>query len=360
MNELIVTGAGSPEDYEALFQSVRFHSDSDDPTNGGADTTRTISWAVFDGTSTAISTTTLTISAVNDAPVNVLPATQEIEANTATAIAGLSVSDADAGAGALTTTLSVTNGTLTVASVGGAAVTGSGTATVMLTGTLAEINSTLTAAGNVVYRGAQDFFGADTLTITTNDGGSSGTGGALTDTDQVAINLNTHLIGTPNDDSFTALPGNERIDALGSIDTITFGFRLVDATVTYAGNKVIIDGPGGSHTVLTGFETYVFTDGTVNNNDGNWLVDDLFYYSQYHDVWNAGVDADEHYDTLRLAREPRSERVLLDDDLSLGLSGRRGGRRQSARSLARDRLDRRPRAVARFRSAGISRGLSGR
>ena len=52
LNELIVTGAGSLEDYEALFQSVRFHSDSEDPTNGGADTTRTISWAVFDGTST--------------------------------------------------------------------------------------------------------------------------------------------------------------------------------------------------------------------------------------------------------------------------------------------------------------------
>ena len=50
LSELIVTGGGSPEEYEALFQSVRFHSDSDDPTNGGADTTRTISWVVFDGT----------------------------------------------------------------------------------------------------------------------------------------------------------------------------------------------------------------------------------------------------------------------------------------------------------------------
>ena len=84
----------------------------------------------------------------------------------------------------------------------------------------------------MVYRGAQDFFGNDTLTVMTNDGGNTGTGGALTDTDQVAIHLNTHLIGTPGDDSFTALPGNERIDALGGNDTITFDFRLVDATVT--------------------------------------------------------------------------------------------------------------------------------
>ena len=69
LNELIVIGKGSLHDYETLFQSVRFHSDSDDPTNAGADTTRTISWAVFDGTSTVVSTTTITISAVNDAPV---------------------------------------------------------------------------------------------------------------------------------------------------------------------------------------------------------------------------------------------------------------------------------------------------
>ena len=44
--------------------------------------------------------------------------------------------------------------------------------------------------------------------------------------------------------------------------------------------------------MLTGFEIFKFTDGTVNNNDGDPLVDDLFYYSQYHDVWNAHADAD--------------------------------------------------------------------
>jgi hypothetical protein len=91
-----------------------------------------------------------------------------------------------------------------------------------------------------------------------------------------------------------ALPGNERIDALTGVDTITVGFKLTDATVSFVGNTVIIDGPS-SHTVLTGFEVFNFTDGTVNNNDADPLVDDLFYYSQYHDVWNAHVDADQHY-----------------------------------------------------------------
>jgi hypothetical protein len=99
--------------------------------------------------------------------------------------------------------------------------------------------------------------------------------------------------GGPGDDSF-APTGNAHIDAGGGIDTITFNFRLVDATVTYSGNQVIIDGPS-EHMVLSGFEVFNFTDGTVNNNDGDVLVDDLFYYSRYHDVWNAHVDADAHY-----------------------------------------------------------------
>ena len=50
--------------------------------------------------------------------------------------------------------------------------------------------------------------------------------------------------------------------------------------------------------MLTGFEVFKFTDGTVNNNDGIRLVDDLFYYSKYHDVWNAHVDADAHFVTF--------------------------------------------------------------
>jgi ELWxxDGT repeat protein len=102
------------------------------------------------------------------------------------------------------------------------------------------------------------------------------------------------LQGTPGDDTFTALSGSERIDAFGGTDTVIFNFKLTDATITFSGNQVIVD-TVSSHTVLTGFEIYQFTDGTVNNNDGNPLVDDLYYYSRYHDVWNAHGDADQHY-----------------------------------------------------------------
>jgi hypothetical protein len=104
-------------------------------------------------------------------------------------------------------------------------------------------------------------------------------------------------IGTGGDDTFTAVTGNSQYDGLGGTDTIIFGFKLVDATVTYSGNHIIIDGPT-SHTVVSGIEIFKFADGTVNNADGDRLVDDLFYYSHNHDVWTAGVDADTHYHTI--------------------------------------------------------------
>jgi 6-phosphogluconolactonase (cycloisomerase 2 family) len=290
-----LSGIASKANYTAAIQQVVFNNGSDNP-----DTTdRQITVTVNDGEDNSNSAiTTVHVGGVNDGPINGVPATQNIEANTATAIGGLSVADPDSAGAAITTTLSVAHGTLTVASAGGAAVGGSGTGTVTLTGSVAAINTTLSAANNVVYKGAHDFFGTDTLTVLSNDLGNTGTGGALTDTDNVTLNVNTLITGTTGNDSYNALPGQERIDAGLGIDTIAFNFKLVDASVKYEGNKVIIDGPTGSHTVLTGFEVFTFTDGTVHNDDGSPLIDDLFYYSKYHDVWNAHIDADAHYNSV--------------------------------------------------------------
>jgi hypothetical protein len=249
------------------------------------------------------------VASHNDAPVNTLPAAIGAEANTATAIAGLSIADGDAGAGNLTTTLTVLHGTLAAS---GAGVSGSGTATVTITGTLAQINTALTT---VAYTGDHDFFGADTLTMTTNDGGNSGDGGPAFDSDQVTIAVGTILTGTGGDDSFSAPAGIVRIDGLGGVDTITFGFKLIDATVAYAGNTIVIDGPS-SHTVLTGVERFVFTDGTVDNADGSPLIDDLFYNAANHDVWNARVDADFHYNAVGWT-EGRDPSAFFDTSIYL-------------------------------------------
>ena len=252
----------------------------------------------------------------NEAPVNSVPGTRAFDANVPAAITGLSVAD-DSGAGVITTRLSLQYGILTLAAMGGAAIVGNGTDQVTLNGTLAEINAAL-AGNNVIYSSPADFFGTDTLTMMTNDNGHTGPGAPLTDTDQVTIHLNTYQEGTDGDDSFHALPGNEFIVARLGHDTVAFDFALTAATVTWRNNLVIIDGPS-SHTVLSGFETYEFTDGTVQNADGDRLVDDLFYYSRNHDLWNAGVDADAHYHATGW-REGRDPNAFFDTDLYLAIS----------------------------------------
>ena len=115
--------------------------------------------------------------------------------------------------------------------------------------------------------------------------------------------------GTFAGDIFTVAAGDNRYDALGGNDIAVFDFRLTDAVVSYAGNQVIVD-TATSHTVLTGFQTYRFTDGTVEENDGAPLVADLFYYANNHDVWRAHVDADAHYASVGLARGTQSECLL--------------------------------------------------
>ncbi len=139
-----------------------------------------------------VATESLTINAVNDAPVNTVAGPLNAENGLDAAIIGLAVSDIDAVS--LTTWLHVDHGMLSVGAVGGATVSGSGTGNVTVSGSVAQINATLGAANNVVYQSAFDFVGADHLTMTSNDGGSAGSGGPLTDTDVVDINAG-HSMG---------------------------------------------------------------------------------------------------------------------------------------------------------------------
>jgi hypothetical protein len=144
--------------------------------------------------------------------------------------------------------------------------------------------------GSYTYTAPTGFSGLDQVGYTAQDPFGSQVSATL----KVTVNPLQHNTPSPGDDAATAPAGGSTFDGGPGIDTITFGFKLVDATISYVGNFVVVDGPG-SHTVLTGFEVFNFTDGTVNNNDSDPLVDDLFYYSQNHDVWTAHADADAHY-----------------------------------------------------------------
>ena len=96
------------------------------------------------GTDQNIGTVNVDITAVNDAPVNTVPATQTVVEDTQATISGISISDVDAASNNLTTRLQVSNGTLNVALTGLASIsTGTNdSADLTIQGTVADINAT--------------------------------------------------------------------------------------------------------------------------------------------------------------------------------------------------------------------------
>ena len=112
----------------------------------------------------------------------------------------LQVSDPDAGEGIITITLKSVAG-LSVFDVfsieGGASIIAgsNNSGELTISGTLADINATLAAGVNLI---AGDVPGQETLTVTVNDGGNTGFGGALTVTHSAVVNITSNPIVTVN------------------------------------------------------------------------------------------------------------------------------------------------------------------
>lgn len=125
---------------------------------------------------------------VNDAPVNQLPGSMTVKEDGSLSLSGISVKDVDAGSASVSMVLRVEHGVLTLLGATGAVVVqGADTSEITLVGSLADLNQLL--ASSLHYEPAKDFWGEDTLTVTTSDQGNSGAGGPLSDTDQVTINV---------------------------------------------------------------------------------------------------------------------------------------------------------------------------
>lgn len=158
--------------------------------NGGtADTSSSGGSSPF---SALADTAALTITAVNDAPVQTAPAAQTIDEDTTLTFSAangnlISIADIDAGTNDLTTIISIADGALSVGTVpAGLTVSGEGASSLTLTGTVGEINDAL---DGLVYKPATDFHGSRTLSIQTSDNGNTGQGLALSDSDDVTINI---------------------------------------------------------------------------------------------------------------------------------------------------------------------------
>src|SRR6202008_4835693 len=130
----------------------------------GADTLTVVS---TDGSgATDSDAVAITVSSVNDGPVNAVPGAQTVNEDASLSIGGVSVNDVD---GNLSTTqLSVTNGALNVSLAGGATISAGahGSSSLTLSGTQAQINAAL---ASLSYQGSLNFNGSDTLTVLSTD-----------------------------------------------------------------------------------------------------------------------------------------------------------------------------------------------
>ena len=190
------------------------------------------------------------LTAPNRAPVNTVPGAQTATQNAAKFITGISVADSDAGNAVLTVTLTVTHGTLAVnAFVAGgvplANISGSNTSTLTLNGSVAQINTTLGGASGLAFNPASNYSGAAQLTVTTNDNGNTGGGGALIDTDIVAITVN----------AADSIPGNATSQQVLAVGTPASG------TVDYGG-----DSDWWRVTLTKGFGYQVWLEGSQHGN----------------------------------------------------------------------------------------------
>jgi len=203
-------------------------------------------------------TVTITVTAVNDAPVNTVPGAQTtVEDNAKVFSSGngnqVSVADVDVletVGGELEVTISVTHGTLTLSGTTGLTFSvGDATAdtTMTFTGTPSDVN---VALNGLSYAPTPNYNGPAQLSITTDDQGNTGSGGALSDTDAVTITV-APVNDTPTAASFSVSTNEDTsvtVDLAGHVADV----ETSDANLTYT----IVSGPAHGTLGTGGTPTY--------------------------------------------------------------------------------------------------------
>ncbi|ROP58365.1 putative Ig domain-containing protein [Enterobacter sp. BIGb0383] len=166
-------------------------TDSGGTANGGVDTT------VLSVSST------VSVVAVNDAPTISVPVSISVTEDVARAITGITFSDVDAGSNNVTVTLSVTSGMLSL--------NGSQSSSLTMSGTIAALNTAI-ANGSVMFHPASNATGSVTLTISINDEGNTGSGGAKTASTAITLNIDA-----VNDAPVNSVPTGQTVQQDGSL-----------------------------------------------------------------------------------------------------------------------------------------------
>ncbi|MBF0436883.1 MAG: putative Ig domain-containing protein, partial [Magnetococcales bacterium] len=194
-----ITIAGTAAQVNAALAGLIYTPNAD--YNGSDTLTITSSDLANTGMGGSLTTTNsiaITVNAVNDAPVNTLQAAtvslnedgtlvfDAVHANLITVDDNSDTSQAN-GVDSLSTTVSVTHGTLT-ATLSGATLSNNGSGSITIAGTAAQVNAAL---AGLIYTPNANYNGTDTLTISSTDLANTGMGGVLTSTNSIAITVNS-------------------------------------------------------------------------------------------------------------------------------------------------------------------------
>ncbi|KAF0654641.1 hypothetical protein L107_03004 [Cyanobium sp. Copco_Reservoir_LC18] len=238
---------GTRAQVQAALTTLRYT-----PANPNVDRVVTITATAFDsdngaegvgvtGNNTSVASFTVNVSATNEAPVLTVPATRTVvEDSSANAFSGanlISFTDPDDFGALERLTLSVNRGSINLVSRTGLTVTAGnyGTRSLTVTGTKANLNAAL---ASLTYTPTANFHGSATLTVTVNDQGSTGSGGARQDTKTVALTV-TPLNDQPVASTNVVLPAISEDVAAGAIAGTTLsslGFGYTDGTDNQTAN----------------------------------------------------------------------------------------------------------------------------
>jgi hypothetical protein len=202
---LTLTGTDTLSDYQTVLDSVTYSSSAGDPTDGGSDDSRSISWVVSDGTNTGTGGSSLSVSTPPTGPAVTAGGSASYNAGSspATLDAGLTISDAEAST-LDSATVAITSGflagdTLSVASADGISVNynaTTGTLTLSGAANLADYQTELDAVTYSSSAGDPTADGTDysrTISWVVNDGTASST----TSTSSLSVTASVGIIGGP-------------------------------------------------------------------------------------------------------------------------------------------------------------------
>ena len=259
---LVLNGSDTLADYQALLSQVTFNSTSQNPTDYGSDTTRTLTWQVNDGSASSalsnVETSTIDVTAVNNPPTLAgVPATfSYTEGNGALPLASVAVvSDPDS-LDLASATVAITAGdftgdalgfTLATAGTNITATYSSASETLTLSGsdTLANYQSVLDSVTFVSSSSNPTDYGSDptrTVVWTLNDGSASNATSSVTSAiDITAVNNAPTLSGTAASVSFTEGGGAVGLSSLAVVSDPD-NLDLAGATVSISSGTFAGDG----------------------------------------------------------------------------------------------------------------------